>query len=53
MTSVREVVAKLREAGLGELLLMGNTSEPVCEIPVELNKVGGDSPRGLESRGCR
>ena len=35
-----EVVAGLREAGLGGLLLMGNTSEPVCEIPVELNRVG-------------
>jgi len=35
-----EVVAKLEEAGLGGLLLMGNTSEPVCEIPVELNRVG-------------
>ena len=22
------------------LLLMGNTSEPVCEIPVELNRIG-------------
>jgi len=35
-----EVVAKLREAGLGGLLVMGNTSEPVCEIPVELNRIG-------------
>ena len=35
-----EVVAKLKEADLGGLLLMGNTSEPVCEIPVELNKIG-------------
>jgi len=35
-----EVTAKLKEAGLGGLLLMGNTSEPVCEIPVELNKIG-------------
>jgi len=35
-----EVAAKLKEAGLGGLLLMGNTSEPVCEIPVELNKIG-------------
>jgi len=34
------VIAKLKEAGLDGLFLMGNTSEPVCEIPVELNKVG-------------
>jgi len=35
-----EVVAKLREAGLRGLLVIGNTSEPVCEIPVELNRIG-------------
>jgi repressor of nif and glnA expression len=38
--TAEEVVAKLREAGLDGLLLMGNTSEPVCEIPVELNRIG-------------
>ncbi len=38
--TTEEVVAKLREAGLEGLLLMGNTSEPVCEIPVELNRIG-------------
>jgi len=37
---VEEVVIKLKEAGLGGLLVMGNTSEPVCEIPVELNRIG-------------
>jgi hypothetical protein len=36
----QEVVAKLKEARLGGLLVMGDTSEPVCEIPVELNKIG-------------
>jgi repressor of nif and glnA expression len=37
---VEDVVAKLRNAGLGGLMVMGNTSEPVCEIPVELNRIG-------------
>lgn len=37
---VEEVVAGLKAAGLGELLLMGNTSAPVCEIPVQPNKIG-------------
>ncbi|MFA4835896.1 MAG: NrpR regulatory domain-containing protein [Dehalococcoidia bacterium] len=37
---VEEVVAGLKEAGLSALLLMGNTSESVCEIPLELNRVG-------------
>ncbi|MFC1892424.1 DUF128 domain-containing protein [Chloroflexota bacterium] len=36
----KEVVAGLGKTGLGGLLLMGNTSEPVCEIPVELNRTG-------------
>lgn len=35
-----EVLARLKEAGLGGVLLMGNVSEPVCEIPVELNRIG-------------
>ena len=35
-----DVVAELKEAGLRGLLAMGNTSEPVCEVPVELNRIG-------------
>jgi len=35
-----EVVAKLKDAGIGGMLLMGNVSEPVCEIPIEINQVG-------------
>ncbi len=35
-----EVIAKLKKTGLQGLLLMGNTSEPICEIPVELNRIG-------------
>jgi hypothetical protein len=35
-----KVVAELKGAGLGGLLVMGKTSEPVCEIPVELNRIG-------------
>ncbi len=35
-----KVVSGLKEVGLGGLLLMGNTSEPVCEITVELNRIG-------------
>ena len=30
----------LLEAGLRGVLLMGNTSEPICEVPVEINKIG-------------
>ena len=37
---VDESIAKLREAGLGGVMLIGNLSEPVCEIPMELNRMG-------------
>jgi len=35
-----QVVERLKEAGLGGVVVMGNTSEAVCEIPIELNRVG-------------
>ncbi len=35
-----EVIANLKDAGIGGLLLTGNTSEPVCQIPVDLNRIG-------------
>ncbi len=35
-----EVEAKLKDSGLGGVLLMGNVSEPVCEIPIEVNRIG-------------
>ncbi|MBE0481482.1 MAG: DUF128 domain-containing protein [Dehalococcoidia bacterium] len=35
-----EVVSRLKMAGIGGLLIMGATSEPVCEIPVDLNRIG-------------
>lgn len=34
------IVARLRDAGLDGLLVMGNISESVCEVPVELNRIG-------------
>jgi repressor of nif and glnA expression len=35
-----EVVTKLKEVEIGGVLTIGNTSESVCQIPVELNRVG-------------
>lgn len=35
-----EVISGLREARLGGLLIMGDTSQSVGEVPVELNKIG-------------
>ncbi len=45
--TVKEVVAKLKGAGLGGLLVMGNPSETVCETPVELNRIGVILVNGL------
>ena len=35
-----EVIAGLKESNLGGVLMMGEVSKPLCEVPVELNKVG-------------
>lgn len=34
------VIARLKDARLGGMVVMGNTSEAVCEVPVEPNRVG-------------
>jgi repressor of nif and glnA expression len=35
-----EVIAKLMKSGINGLILLGNTSEQVCEITVENNRIG-------------
>jgi repressor of nif and glnA expression len=35
-----EIVNGLKEAGLHALMVMGDVSGPVCEVPVEMNKIG-------------
>ncbi|MFC1934434.1 DUF128 domain-containing protein [Chloroflexota bacterium] len=35
-----ETVARMKEAGLGGVLVTGGNSETVCEIPVEPNRIG-------------
>ncbi len=37
---VEDKVASLREAGISGVYALGNTSEPVCQIAVGLNRVG-------------
>ena len=37
---IQEVASGLREAGIGGVYVMGNTSEPVCQIAVGLNRIG-------------
>jgi hypothetical protein len=38
--TAEKVIAGLKQADLGGLIVMGEVSKPVCEIPVEVNKVG-------------
>jgi len=44
-----KVVAGLKEANLNGVLMMGKVSKSVCEVPVELNKVGMILTGGLNS----
>jgi hypothetical protein len=37
---IEEVIAKLKEAGIGGVYALGNTSEPLCQIAIGLNRVG-------------
>jgi len=37
---VEEKVDMLKEAGIGGVYALGNTSEPICQITVDLNRVG-------------
>jgi len=37
---VEEKIALLKEIGIGGVYAMGNTSEPLCQIPVAVNRVG-------------
>jgi len=36
----QQVIDKLKMAGISGLLVMGNTSDQICEVPVELNRIG-------------
>jgi hypothetical protein len=38
--AAEKVIASLRQANLGGLIMMGEVGKPVCEVPVEINKVG-------------
>ena len=37
---VDSTISKLRKAGIEVVLTMGGIGEPVCETPVELNRIG-------------
>ena len=35
-----EKIAILKEVGVGGVFALGNTSEPLCQIPVVMNRIG-------------
>jgi len=37
---VEEKIARLKEVGINGVYAIGNTSEPLCQIPVALNRIG-------------
>lgn len=39
-TLAEEIIAKLKQKGIGGVVVIGDTSEPVCQIPVVLNRIG-------------
>jgi repressor of nif and glnA expression len=45
--TAEEVVARLKDARIGGLLLLGNVSEPICEVAIDLNRVGAILLGGL------
>jgi hypothetical protein len=42
-----DIIGKLKEAGIGGLVVMGKPNETVCEIPVGINKIGMILQSGL------
>jgi len=44
---VEAIVADLKDSGMGGVLFIGEASEPICQMPVGLNKIGMILPGGL------
>jgi repressor of nif and glnA expression len=39
-SQVESILAQLKAAGIGGVVRVGETSEPLCQVPVSLNKIG-------------
>ena len=44
---VENIIGRLGEVGLGGMVTIGKTSDPICEVPIGPNKVGMIIPSGL------
>lgn len=52
MNLVNELIKKLRNAGIGGVLSIGEIGEPICQIPVDMNRVGMILYGGLNPVAC-
>ena len=52
MNLVNELLKRLRSAGIGGVLSIGETGEPICQIPVDMNRVGMILYGGLNPVAC-
>jgi HTH-type transcriptional regulator, global nitrogen regulator NrpRI len=48
----RDLMVKLEKAGINGVLVTGKISEPVCQVPVDINKVGIILIGGLNPAAC-
>jgi HTH-type transcriptional regulator, global nitrogen regulator NrpRI len=48
----RDLMIKLEKAGINGVLATGKVSEPVCQVPVDINKVGIILIGGLNAAAC-
>ena len=49
---VEKLVSNLKKAGINGVLSIGKTSEPICQIPVDVNKIGIILVGGLNPVAC-
>ncbi|HPC73672.1 MAG TPA: NrpR regulatory domain-containing protein [Syntrophales bacterium] len=49
---VESIISDFRKAGINGVLSMGEVSEPICEVPVDLNKIGLVLIGGLNPVSC-
>ena len=49
---VEKILPKLKSAGISGVMTTGQPSEPICQVPVDVNKVGMILIGGLNPVAC-
>jgi repressor of nif and glnA expression len=47
-----DILQKMKAAGIHGVFVMGEVSEPICQIPVDMNKIGVILVGGLNPVAC-